>query len=41
MLAVVEKFGANDHHRYMKQLLGLKQRGTVEEYQIQTEELSY
>jgi hypothetical protein len=31
----------NDHHRYMKQLLQLKQRGTEEEYQAQFEELSY
>jgi hypothetical protein len=41
MLAVEEKFGADDHRRYMKQLLALKQRGTVEEYQLQFEELSY
>jgi hypothetical protein len=33
MIAVEEKFGADDHRRYMKQLLQLKQRGTVEEYQ--------
>jgi hypothetical protein len=41
MLAVEEKFGADDHRRYMNQLLALKQRGTVEEYQMQFEELSY
>jgi hypothetical protein len=41
MLAVEEKFGADDHRKYMKQLLALKQRGTVEEYQLQFEELSY
>jgi hypothetical protein len=41
MIAVEEKFGADDHRRYMKQLLQLKQRGTVEEYQAQFEELSY
>jgi hypothetical protein len=41
MVVVEEKFGADDHHRYMKQLLQLKQRGIVEEYQAQFEELSY
>jgi hypothetical protein len=41
MNAVEEKFGADDHRRFMKQLLALKQRGTVEEYQLQFEELSY
>jgi hypothetical protein len=41
MLAVEDKFGADDHRKYMKQLLALKQRGTVEEYQLQFEELSY
>jgi hypothetical protein len=39
--AVEAKFGADDHRKYMKQLLALKQKGTVEEYQIQFEELSY
>jgi hypothetical protein len=41
MLADEEKFGADDHRRYMKQLLQLKQRDTVEDYQAQFEELSY
>jgi hypothetical protein len=41
MNAVEEKFGADDHRRFMKQLLALKQRGTVEEYQLHFEELSY
>jgi hypothetical protein len=41
MIAVEEKFGADDHRKYMKQLLALKQRGTVEEYQLKFEELSY
>uniref|UniRef100_A0ACD5U6C2 Uncharacterized protein n=1 Tax=Avena sativa TaxID=4498 RepID=A0ACD5U6C2_AVESA len=41
MIAVEEKFGAVDHRKYMKQLLALKQRGTVEEYQLQFEQLSY
>jgi hypothetical protein len=41
MQAVEEKFGSDDHRKYMKQLLALKQKGTVEEYQIQFEELSY
>jgi hypothetical protein len=30
MLAVEEKFGADDHRKYMKQLLALKQRETME-----------
>jgi hypothetical protein len=41
MAAVEEKFGADDHRKYMKQLLSLKHRGTMEEYQQQFEELSY
>jgi hypothetical protein len=41
MAAVEEKFGADNHRKYMKQLLSLKQRGMVEEYQQQFEELSY
>jgi len=41
MSAVEEKFGADDHRKFMKQLLALKQRGTMEEYQAQFEELSY
>uniref|UniRef100_A0ACD5TPE7 Uncharacterized protein n=1 Tax=Avena sativa TaxID=4498 RepID=A0ACD5TPE7_AVESA len=41
MSAVEEKFGADDHRKFMKQLLALKQRGTVEEYQAHFEELSY
>jgi hypothetical protein len=41
MQAVEEKFGADDYRRYLKQLLALKQKGTVEEYQLQFEELSY
>lgn len=41
MAAVEEKFGTDDHRKFMKQLLALKQRGTVEEYQVQFEELSY
>uniref|UniRef100_A0ACD5Y7R2 Uncharacterized protein n=1 Tax=Avena sativa TaxID=4498 RepID=A0ACD5Y7R2_AVESA len=41
MTAVQEKFGADDHRRYMKQFLALKQRGSVEEYQLQFEKLSY
>jgi len=41
MTAVEEKFGADDHRKFMKQMLALKQRGTVEEYQAQFEELSY
>jgi hypothetical protein len=41
LMIAVEKFGADDHRCYMKQLLQLKQRGTVEEYQAQFEELAY
>lgn len=41
MTAVEEKFGADDHRKFMKQLLSLKQKGTVEEYQLQFESLSY
>jgi hypothetical protein len=41
MAAVEEKFGADDHRKFMKHLMSLKQRGTVEEYQQQFEELSY
>ncbi|KAK1681148.1 hypothetical protein QYE76_041996 [Lolium multiflorum] len=41
MRAAEEKFGADDYRRYLKQLLALKQKGTVEEYQLQFEELSY
>lgn len=41
MRAVEEKFGADDYRKYLKQLLALKQKGTVEEYQLQFEELSY
>jgi hypothetical protein len=41
MLAVEEKFGSDDYRKYMKQLLALKQKGTVEEYQQQFEQLSY
>lgn len=41
MSAVEEKFGADDHRRYMKQLLALKQKGSVAEYQMQFETLSY
>ncbi|KAM0887617.1 hypothetical protein ACQ4PT_028880 [Festuca glaucescens] len=41
MTAVEEKFGADDHRKYMKQFLALKQKGTVEEYQAQFEQLSY
>lgn len=41
MNAVEEKFGSDDHRKYMKQFLALTQRGTVEEYQMQFESLSY
>uniref|UniRef100_A0ACD5VTD4 Uncharacterized protein n=1 Tax=Avena sativa TaxID=4498 RepID=A0ACD5VTD4_AVESA len=41
MIAMEEKFGADDHRKFMKQFLALKQRGTVEEYQAQFESLSY
>jgi hypothetical protein len=41
MAAVMEKFGADDYRRYLKQFLALKQRGSVEEYQLQFESLSY
>jgi hypothetical protein len=34
MSAVMEKFGADDHRRYLKQFLALKQRGSAEEYQL-------
>jgi hypothetical protein len=37
MVAVEEKFRADDHRKYMKQLLSLKEHGTVEEYQLQLE----
>ncbi|KAK1603585.1 hypothetical protein QYE76_017483 [Lolium multiflorum] len=40
MTAVEEKFVADDHRKYMKQFLALKQKGTVEEYQEQFEKLS-
>lgn len=32
MVAVEEKFGSDDHRKFLKQFLALKQRGTVEEY---------
>jgi hypothetical protein len=35
MIAVQEKFGVDDHRKYMKQFLALKHRGTVEDYQQQ------
>lgn len=41
MTAVEEKFGADDHRNFMKQLLSLIQRGTILEYQAQFEELLY
>jgi hypothetical protein len=41
MSAVLEKFGADDYRKYLKQLLALRQTGTVEEYQLQFESLSY
>jgi hypothetical protein len=41
MTAVEEKFGADDHRKFMKQLLALKQRGSVQEYQLQFESLCY
>jgi hypothetical protein len=41
MTAIEEKFGADDSRRFMKQFLALKQTGTVKEYQVQFETLSY
>lgn len=41
MTVVEEKFGSDDHRKFMKQLLSLKQLGTVDEYQLQFEQLSY
>lgn len=41
MTVVEEKFGADDHRRSMKQLLALKQKGKVIEYQLQFEALCY
>ncbi|KAK1607032.1 hypothetical protein QYE76_030705 [Lolium multiflorum] len=41
MSAVLEKFGADDYRKFLKQLLALKQKGSVEEYQLQFEALSY
>jgi hypothetical protein len=37
----MEKFGADDYRKHLKQLLALKQKGSVEEYQLQFEALSY
>uniref|UniRef100_A0ACD5TPA9 Uncharacterized protein n=1 Tax=Avena sativa TaxID=4498 RepID=A0ACD5TPA9_AVESA len=39
--AVEEKFGSDDHIKFLKQFLSLKQRGTVEEYHVEFEKLSY
>jgi hypothetical protein len=41
MSAVLEKFGADDYRKYLKQLLALKQKGSVEEYHLQFDALSY
>jgi hypothetical protein len=41
MLVVEDKFGADDYRKHMKQLLALEQKETVEEYQLQFEQLSY
>uniref|UniRef100_A0ACD5W173 Uncharacterized protein n=1 Tax=Avena sativa TaxID=4498 RepID=A0ACD5W173_AVESA len=41
MAAVTEKFGYDDYRKYLKQLLALKQKGTVQEYHQQFEALSY
>jgi hypothetical protein len=38
---VEEKFSTDDHRKYMKQLLSLKHRGTVEEHHTKFEQLSY
>jgi hypothetical protein len=34
MTAVIEKFGADDYRKYLKQLMSLKQKDSVEEYQL-------
>jgi hypothetical protein len=41
MSAVEEKFGMDDYRKFLKQMMALKQRGMVEEYQLQFQELSY
>jgi hypothetical protein len=41
MTTVIEKFGADDYRKYLKQLMSLKQKDSVEEYQLQFEALSY
>jgi hypothetical protein len=41
MVAVMEKFGADDYRKALKQFFALKQRGPVEEYHKQFETLSY
>uniref|UniRef100_A0ACD5TWN2 Uncharacterized protein n=1 Tax=Avena sativa TaxID=4498 RepID=A0ACD5TWN2_AVESA len=41
MTSVNEKFGSDDYRRHLKQLLAFKQRGSVAEYQLQFEALSY
>lgn len=41
MAAVEAEFGADDHRKFMKALLSLKQKGSVTEYQEQFQQLVY
>jgi hypothetical protein len=41
MTVVLEKFGADDYRKYLKKLMALKWKDSVEQYQLQFEALSY